>query len=245
MIALRRVRPLFFFVTIAAIPGCEVSVFGSDPIVVVGEGTSGGTREAHACEEPEDSRHAREEGDDACDERCVIDAEALAAGTLPPGCERVALGERPGTYVLDLSSHDGVVAELEICDPSGTVLQVSDSPTGAPGGGDAGSSAHDADVLLSGTALHLRASTTAAVPESLVEGWIATTGCSTRSIVLSEQLAWLVDTERGLCGSGMFRISPPVDAEGAPDALFHFATRGSVDGAATGSGLRSVELCFW
>lgn len=224
--------------------GCEVSVFGSDPIVLVGDGTAGGTRDAHACEEPPDARHAREEGDGGCDVRCVLDAEALAAGTAPE-CEHLAVGARAGVYTIDVSRHDGVILELEVCDPIGTVLQVSDSATGAPGGGDAGSTAHDADLLLSGTDLHLRASTTVAIPESIVESFATATGCSTRRVVLSEQLIWLVDVERGLCGSGVFRIDPPVDAEGTPDALWHLATTGSVDGSASGSGLRRVEICFW
>jgi hypothetical protein len=238
-------RALCLLGALVSIPACEVSVFGSDPIVLAAEGSSGGTREAHACEEPEDSRRAREEGDDGCDARCIIDPEALAAGTIPATCERVLPGARPGLYTLDMSAHDGVIVEVEICDPHGTAFQISDSATGAPGGGDSGTSSHDADVLLDGTSLHLRASTTATVPPSLVEGYVAAEGCTTRRLVVSEQLLWLVDAERGLCGSGMFRNAPPVDDEGTPDAQWHLAANASVDGTATGSGLRSVELCFW
>ncbi len=237
-----RAARLFFL--LAAVPGCEVSVFGSDPIVIVPEGSTGGTREAHACEEPEDARHVREEGEDACDVHCVIGEDELS-GSAPLSCSHVAAGARPGLYTIDMSSHDGIVLELEICDPTGTVFQVSDSITGAPGGGDAGTSAHDADVLLSGTDLHLRASSTAAVPESVVASFVPATGCTTRRIVLSEQTLWLVDVGRGLCGSGVLRINPPIDAEGTPDALWHLATAGSVDGAASGSGLRSADICFW
>lgn len=239
-------KRLTSLLVLAAItPGCEVSVFGSDPIVVVPEGTAGGTREAHACEEPADARTAREEGDDGCDVRCVIDAEMLAAGTLPPECERVAAGARPGLYAIDVSSHDGVIVEMEICDPTGTVFQISDSSTGAPGGGDAGTTAHDADVLLDATSLHVRASTAAETPESLVESFVGAAGCSTRRMVLAEQTFWLLDNQVGLCGSGMFRNMPPVDSDGTPDALWHLAANASVDGAATGTGLRSVEICFW
>lgn len=238
-------RALCVFGLATLIAGCEVSVFGSDPVVIVPEGSSGGNREAHACEEPEDSRRAREEGDDGCDVRCVLDTEALASGGVGSDCARVIAGARPGLYTLDMSAHDGVIVELEICDPTGTVVQLSDSATARPIGGDTGTSAHDADVMLDAAGLHVRASTNAEVPESLVESYVAAEGCTTRRMVLSEQLVWLVDAERGLCGSGMFRNAPPADAEGAPDALWYFATNASIDGSATGTGLRSVELCFW
>jgi hypothetical protein len=55
----------------------------------------------------------------------------------------------------------------------------------------------------------------------------------------------VVETGAGLCGNGMLRIDPPTDERGAPDARWYLSTGGSVDGRTSGSGVRSVSLCFW
>jgi hypothetical protein len=235
---------------LAAVPACEVSVFGSDPIVIIGEHSAGGTEWAHACEEPEASREARAalaagegDGDGGCTLRCVLVGEGAAdceAARPGPG-----EGDDAGRVVLDLHDHEGVILAVEICDPSGTVLQLGDSVTAAAGGGDGGSSSHDADLVVQGTTLTLRPATAAETPPSEVAGWIAAEGCTVRTLVLSEQLVHLVENDVGLCGPGLFRIDPPTDAEGSPDALWYLSGAGSLDGSAPGSGVRRIEACFW
>jgi hypothetical protein len=219
---------------------CEVSAFGSNPVVI--GGSSGGTSQGgHACAEPDDARRAREGGPEACASHCRID---VASGET--NCDEVSLGDvRPGLATLDMSSDDGVLLTFEICDPSGYVMQISDSPTARPEGGDQGSTSHDADLALEGTTLALRAATGSGVSPSSVAGFVSATGCSTRTIVLADQIAYLVETTAGMCGTGMLRISPPTDAHGAPDARWYLGLTGSVDGTVTGSGVRSVDLCFW
>lgn len=242
----------FFFALAALVAGCEVSVFGSDPIVIIGEHSSGGTEWAHACEEPEASREARAavaaddaDGETGCTLRCVLVGDGAGecdAATPSTGADG---SERPGVLELDLHDHEGVILTVEICDPSGTVLQIGDSPTTAAAGGDGGTSSHDADLVLSGTTLTVRPATTAETQASEIAGWATATGCSTRTLVLSEQLVYLVENEAGLCGPGLLRIDPPTDAEGSPDARWYLATAGSIDGTQSGSGLRRVEACFW
>jgi hypothetical protein len=125
------------------------------------------------------------------------------------------------------------------------VFQLADSPTAHAGGGDDGSTSHDADVALDGTTLHLRAATNSDVDPSTVGSFVPETGCATRTLVVADQLAYLVESGAGLCGTGMLRIRPPTDEHGTPDALWYLALAGSVDGRTPGSGLRSVDLCFW
>lgn len=235
---------------LATVPACEVSVFGSEPIVIIGEHSAGGTEWAHACEEPEAAREARAalaagegDGESGCTLRCVLvgdgaaDCEAARRTTREDGAA--------GPLELDLHDHEGVILTVEVCDPTGTVLQLGDSATTAAAGGDGGTSSHDADLVVQGTTLTLRPATAAETPASEVSGWIAAEGCTTRTLVLSEQLVHLVENDVGLCGPGLFRVDPPTDAEGSPDALWYLSSAGSLDGTAPGSGARRIEACFW
>lgn len=234
--------------------GCEVSFFGGSPVTVISaSGDSAGGTQARACGEPDDARRARQDAE-ACADRCVIRAaseeeRAGAAGArfvTEGDCDAVTLGApSEGVATLDLGSADGVVLTVEICDPEGTVMQLADSPSAAPGGGDAGDSAHDADVSLVDQALTVRASASTGVEPSTVQSFVPESGCHERTLVIADQIVFLVEPDAGLCGTGMLRIDPPVDAEGAPDARWYLALAGSVDGAAAGSGLRRASLCFW
>ena len=233
-------RALMLASLLALVPACEVSVFGSPLIPIIGGGT-GGSEGGHACAEPEDARNARQSAPDSCAEHCRIDA---VAGTT--NCDEVSLGDvRPGLATLDMSGDDGVILTVEICDPTGYVMQLGDSETQHADGGDGGSTSHDADLALDGTTLHLRASTGSSVPASSVPDFVTASGCSTRTIIVSEQIAYLVETGAGLCGTGLFRIDPPTDEHGAPDSRWYLALDGSIDGTRRGSGVRTVELCFW
>ena len=218
---------------------CEISAFGSDPIVLGADTT--GSQNGHACAEPDDARVAREGAPDSCASHCRID---VTAGTTD--CDQVTIdAERPTLATINMRSDDGVLITLEVCDPTGIAFQIADSPTAHAGGGDDGSTSHDADLALDGTTLHLRAATGSAVPPSSVTSFVAATGCTRRTLAIADQIAYVVDTGAGLCGTRMLRIDPPTDEHGTPDARWYLSTSGSVDGRTSGSGVRSVELCFW
>ena len=78
-----------------------------------------------------------------------------------------------------------------------------------------------------------------------MSGWVAETGCTTRTISLTDQLVYFAETEAGLCGPAMLRINPPTDEEGTPDALWHLALGRALEGDATGTVPRAIDLCFW
>lgn len=216
-----------------AIAGCEVSLFGSEPLVIGTSGVGSEVTRARACGEPDDARAART-SEDGCAERCRIDA---VAGT--SDCDAVRIGEaREGVATLDLGSADGVALTVEICDPSGVVLQIGDATSSA-------ASSHDATITLEGTTLTLRASSGSDVESSSVEGFVPASGCSERTIVIADQIVYLVEADAGLCGTAMLRIDPPSDARGSPDARWYLALAGRVEAGAEGSGLRAATACFW
>lgn len=229
---------LFLGTLVGLLSACEISVFGSDPINVFGANPPTSGDSARACEEPEDGRRARE---GTCAERCRLD---IAEGTTD--CETLRLNEvRQGVATLDMGTADGVVITFRICDPEGIALHLSDSSTADADGGDAQTSSHDASVILEGTTLIVHASEGSGVEASSVESYVAATGCTERTLVLSEQLVYLADQNAGLCGPGMLRIDPPTDAEGTPDSLWYLSFAGTVDGERSGSGLREATFCFW
>ncbi len=213
--------------------GCEVSVFGGAPVSLLGGGSVESGGEARACSEPDDARAART-APGGCEDRCTID---VVAGTTD--CEEVTLGApHDGTARLDLHAADGLSMTLEICGPTGTVFELSDAAAPAR-------SAHDATIALEGTTLRVDGTEGSGVETSRVTGWIPATGCVERTLVVADQLVYLVENDVGLCGPALLRLMPPSDAEGTPDALWHLALAGRVDGTASGGGLRRASLCFW
>lgn len=214
------------------IAGCQVSVFGSEMITVIGSDVGTGGTSARSCGEPDDARRAREDAE-TCSDRCRIEGGALTGE-----CAVVLDELRAGVATLDLRGADGLIVRMEICDPSGAAFELSDATSPA-------ASSHDATLRLDDTRLTVRASEGSGVEPSQVSSWIAATGCTTRTLVLAEQLVYLADSEHGLCGTGMLRVDPPSDAEGSPDSRWYLALGGSIDGSAQGSGVRSVDLCFW
>ena len=214
----------------ALVAGCEVSFFGNDPVVLAGTSTNTEGSEAQACSEPDDMRRAREDAE-ACAERCRIE-EGFFVGA----CEAVTLADHIAT--IDLSDADGLVMQVELCDPTGTSFELGDARTLA-------SSAKDARVVVEGNAMSVHAASGSGVETSRVSGWVAETGCTTRTISLTDQLVYFAETEAGLCGPAMLRINPPTDEEGTPDALWHLALGRALEGDATGTVPRAIDLCFW
>jgi hypothetical protein len=147
------------------------------------------------------------------------------------------------TATIDMTGFSSVQITLEACDVTGWVFHVGDSPTNDGFGGDSGSSSNDAElqVYLGNLAVYgndsfggVRLSETAALP---------TSGCGTYEITLSDQRV-MTPTMMAM-GAELLRIDPPTDAEGTPDALWYLgANRTYANATRTGTGLRSLALCF-
>lgn len=221
-------------------PGCTVSVFGSDEMTIIGAPAPGGEG-GSACGEPDDARQAREDAE-RCVARCSIDAEGALSE-----CPYIAASDAAGgRFTIDMSQSDGLIFQVEVCDPDGVVFQLADSPTADADGGDQGTSSHDASVLLDERTLILRPSENSDVDVSMARDFVAPSGCTTRTLVVADQIVYLVEPEHGLCGQAMLRIAPPDDLEGLPDSNFHLALGSALDGTSSGgSGFHGAELCFY
>lgn len=246
-------RTFALAVTTGVSSACEVSVFGSEPIVLaggVGAVTRGG--ETTACSEPEDLQRAREglergsvaSGDaDVCAFRCVF-----VDGALDPASEgtcAVVTAEDGGKHRLDMHRADGLIVRMEACRE--TVLHLGDTASARHDGSDDPTSAHDASVLVASGELHLWPAYGAGIGASHVSGFVPVSsaeGCPQRTLELTDGLVYVHDVERGVCGPSMPRIDPPTDAPARPDSTWYLALGRTLDGARSGDVPRWVELCF-
>ena len=237
-----------------ALLGCEVSVFGSEPIQLAGGPTPTAGSESGACGEPEETRRARERLADGepssgesspCAYHCVITAGALTAESSAT-CPLLTAGEN-GVFVIDMSRADAVVARVEVCDAS--VLQLGDSAGARHDGADDLATSHDASVVIRAGDLDLLPAHDGGLSASHVAGYVPeSTGgpseCVTRTLELTDSVVFLHDLERGLCGTSMLRIDPPTDTQGQPDSRWHLSLGRTLDQAHTGEPPPSVDLCF-
>lgn len=233
--------------------GCEVSVFGSEPIQLaggVGPQTGG---EAGACGEPEETRVARTRlasgepasGEESpCAYHCEIVEGAITEASRAT-CPLVTLDDS-GVAHIDMSRADALVARLAVCTDS--TLQLADSMGARSDGSDDPATSHDASLSLHAARLDLFPAHDGGLAISRVEGYVpeqATGGeCIVRTLEITDSVVFLPELERGLCGTSMLRIDPPTDTQGSPDSLWHLALGRSLDGAHTGATPPSVDLCF-
>ena len=232
--------------------GCEVSVFGSEPIQLAGGPTPAPGGESGACGEPEEIRVARERlasGDPSsgeespCAYHCILVAGAVAESTRAT-CPLLTVDDA-GVVHLDMSRSDGLLLRAALC--SGNTLQLADSVGARSDGGDDTSTSHDASLVLHRGTLELFPAHDGGLAASRVEGYVpahADTQCIVRTIELTDSVAYLPELERGLCGTSMLRIDPPTDTQGSPDSLWHLALGRTLDDARNGSPPPSLDLCF-
>jgi len=233
--------------------GCEVSVFGSEPIQLAGGPTPAPGGESGACGEPEETRVARERlangepasGEESpCAYHCVITSGAITESTRA-SCPLLTIDDA-GLLHFDMGRADAVVARVAVC--TDTVLQLADSIGAQSDGSDDPATSHDASLSLHAGVLDLFPAHGGGLAASHVEGYVpaaATNGeCILRTFEITDSVVFLPELERGLCGTSMLRIDPPTDTQGTPDSHWHLALGRSLDGVHTGSAPSSVDLCF-
>ncbi len=232
--------------------GCEVSVFGSEPIQLGGGVGPHSGGETGACGEPEETRVARERlssGDPAtgeespCAYHCVIADGAITEASRAT-CPLATLDDA-GLVHLDMSRSDSVVVRAALC--TGTVFQLADSIGARSDGSDDETSSHDASLSLHGGTLDLCPAHDGGLAASHVQGYVpahASSECIVRTMEITDAVVYLPEIERGLCGTSMLRIDPPTDSQGTPDSLWHLSLGRSLDGAHTGTAPPSLDLCF-
>ena len=239
--------------TLAAlsIAGCEVSVFGSEPLSVFGGGTPASSGNEGRCGEPEEMRLARVqldemrqsdgsiEGESPCAYSCVIEHGEL---TTTEGCPILARAE-DGSFTIDMARADALILRGEFCETS--TLQLGDAAHAHEDGSDDPTSAHDASVFVDGGALRITPANGSPLEASRIEGFAS--ACSWRTIEVMDSVVYLSDLERGLCGTSMLRIDPPTDAQGTPDSHWHLSVGRALTAESTDVAAHApsrLELCF-
>lgn len=147
----------------------------------------------------------------------------------------VDAGDASARIAVDVPEGHQLVAQLEVCDPAGWVLNVGDSPTNDGGGGDYGSTSNDAEFQIRGTTLDVFGSDYAigsATRRQTVDGFLSPGGCQSvtaevrdREIVLSSG-----GRRHVFRGEALLRLNPPRDDEGAPDWRWFIGLNRVIDG---------------
>jgi hypothetical protein len=183
----------------------------------------------------------------ACEATCRFDAVAGTTTCGAPTVDMVSLTPGSGTARLSMSDHSALVLTFEICDPTGIVFAVGDSPTNNGYGGDSGTTSHDAELHPVGTTLYLYGNDLGPGMIAQLDGWLPMSGCTTRHLLLRDQR---IETcagamEAAWSGPNLLRIDPPPATEGVPDAYWYLGLgRTYANAARSGTGLRAVTLCF-
>ena len=249
-------QALFATLLLFAPAGCEVSVFGSEPVSVFGaQPASTGGNEGR-CGEPEELRLARvqlrdmraaasagettSDAESPCAYTCILERGELASSE---GCPLLSRAE-DGSFTIDMGRADALLLRGEFCGTS--ILQLGDSARAHTDGSDDASSAHDASLWIADGELRLAPAHGSSLQSSRVTGFA--TSCTTHTIEMMDSVVYLAEMERGLCGTSMLRIDPPTDAQGSPDSRWHLSLgRALTEAASEADGAHipeRLELCF-
>lgn len=247
--------PRFSLVTLTlaalSIAGCEVSVFGSEPVSVFGGGTPTSGGNEGRCGEPEEMRLARVqlnemrqsdgsiEGESPCAYACVIERGEL---TTTEGCPILTHAD-DGSFTIDMARADALIIRGEFCADS--TLQLGDTARANADGSDDATSAHDGSVFVEGGTLRITPAHGSSLSSSRIDGFAET--CTARTIEVMDSVVYLSDLERGLCGTSMLRIDPPTDEQGSPDSHWHLSVGRALTAESTDVAAHApsrLELCF-
>lgn len=183
----------------------------------------------------------------ACTHVCIDDYAAMSStcGAGPITFQLISPGD-PHVLRADMTGFTSLEANVEVCDPSGPVFQIADSPTSRTSGGDAGSASNDAHVLLLDTQLvYFRSEY--GTGSNVLTGYVAASGCTTRRIVIGDGTVWTAGgAGLDLTEDAALRLDPPIDDEGTPDRLWYLGINRTVHTGFQdeGTGLQRVTFCL-
>jgi hypothetical protein len=166
-------------------------------------------------------------------------------------------GASPITYMLiapgdpfvlraDLTGYSSLEVALEVCDPTGIVFQLADSPSSTLVRGDGGDFSNNAHLVIETTAVTVFPNDDGPVsPLDTVTDYLAASGCTTRTLTVSDQS---ISDSEGLQISSPYalRLSPPSDALGTPDRIWYIGINRvvRVSSIETGLGLATARFCL-
>ena len=186
--------------------------------------------------------------DTSCAYQCAIDVVGNT-NTCSGAIVTAVMGSR-GRADVDMTGYTELELRAMVCDPSGWVVHLADSPTCDGGGGDVGTSSNDAEVyFFNGVDYQMYGNDYAPAGSKLLSdnvGLLPASGCSSVELIARDQYLELVQpTSIVVTSPYALRINPPTDTEGTPDALWYVGinrTYGSM--LRTGSGVQSLSLCL-
>jgi hypothetical protein len=190
--------------------------------------------------------------DRECRFRCTLDPAADRSSC--EGLLSVIYDEPPRMVAaLELPSrHSLLRLRFQVCDPRGLWLNLADSPSCDGGGGDAAQFSNDAELELNNTGVWLfgndygRNADKATPLLGGTAAFVPATGCSVRTVVISDGSVRSVDPGLDVRSPFSLRLDPPADHEGKPDRVWYVGLNrsvGSNEPKRSGSGLSWVELC--
>lgn len=154
-----------------------------------------------------------------------------------------------GVGSIDMTGRTELFVTAFICDPTGYVVHVGDSPSNDGSGGDAGQFSNDAEVYLNGSTLEVWGNDFSPMGAKQLESapaFAPAAGCFDFEMSVRDQEVETTKPSQLLVQSPfLLRIDPPMDPEGKPDALWYIGldrTPGNV--LRSGSGLATVSLCW-
>ncbi len=183
-------------------------------------------------------------GSGQCRAECRFDLVAATGTCSSPAISASPITNGQMTASIDMRGFTALQITLEACDSNGWTFHLGDSPTNDGYGGDAASTSNDAELQIVSGNLAVYGNDEVSGQQILAEqGVLPTSGCGTFQMAVSDQQ--LQTAAAPLAGSELFRIDPPADREGTPDATWYLgANRTYRSSRRAGTGLRAVTLCL-
>ncbi len=194
-----------------------------------------------------------------CDYECTIDLTTRSHDCVNPPVVVQQLGYDLGLATIDMDPdgdqnngtlYGALELTVHVCDPSGWVFNLADSPSCNGYGGDDGDFSNNGEIHLGpgndGTLLYYYGNDYVTSPLLLqVPDFVADVGCSSATVrvgdrsVVSSESCFASDSVYGL------RLWPTVDNESVPDAKWYLGLNRVVQSTVRrGEGLQQAHLCF-
>lgn len=181
-----------------------------------------------------------------CANECTVDTVA-STSTCTGRVTALELSAGQGRLRVDLAGLTALRLMVAICDPSGWVLNVGNSPGNDGYGGDAGEFSNDSELQLMGTTLSVYANDDGASAQLLSDAsFVPASGCVSREVEVSDGKVTTLAPAHAVDSPYVFRLNQP-DSTGTPDAVIYIGLNRVVrsDSPRVGSGLRAASVCLW
>jgi hypothetical protein len=147
------------------------------------------------------------------------------------------------TAAIDLTNFREAYISAQICNPTGWVLNIGDSPSNNGGSGDGGEFSNDAELEIQGTQLNvLGRDGSNPVVQFQDASFVGSTDCTWRSFKIADRTIEVGEKNIRLASDNLIRINQP-DTEGQPNALIYMGLNRVIGGTfRSGSGVQQATV---